>query len=272
MSGLSVNFVLRSISECVDFSTKAKRTAPGEFIEGGVCDLPANVKQLAVIMLSTISSAAMLAYKLSLCEQIRLRIAFRDAVKAQRDKLLEELNSNSERQAVAAPQAATAHPVQSAGSDAGAPQGGSGIQPFVASAPTSTPAPLPAPPLAPLNPEFTVMRTQSSNGSGDSAGPSGNIGIARLQGLAASGSRQAGTASAPNGSSESSSAGMRGICPGCNRSVLSTDDGRVKEGDHYYHQECAKGPCSKCGKGVYADQERARVGPGEPYYHIVCPA
>ena len=271
MSSLSVNFVLRSISECVDFSTKAKRAAPGEFIEGGVCDLPANVKQLAVIMLSTISSAAMLAYKLGLCEQLRLRIAFRDAVKAQRDKLLEELNSNAERQALVAPQAATANPVQSADSDSGAPQGGSSIQPFVASAPTSTPAPLPAPPLAPLNPEFIVMRSQSSNGPGGRAGPSGSIGIARLQDGAASGSRQAGQPSA-NGSSGSSSAGMRGNCPGCNRSVLSTDDGRVKEGDRYYHQECAKGPCSKCGKGVYADQERARGGPGEPYYHIVCPA
>jgi hypothetical protein len=51
--------------------------------------------------------------------------------------------------------------------------------------------------------------------------------------------------------------------------VYSSDEGRVKEGDHYYHRECVKGVCSRCGNSVYGDQERGRDE--DTYYHIQCP-
>ena len=250
---LSVIYVLQSISECV----KVKRQLPGDIV---VCDLPADFNQLAVLILSTLSSAAMLAYKLGLVDQIRLRILLRASYKQERDALLENLSSHIDiqrRSASSAP-AVPVSAVQFAGSEAAVapasiPGGQASSVPAVpdlspaasppaapppAAAPSARSVPTPAP--APLNPEFSVRRNLPT---------------------------------APAGSSgSSSSGGVRGTCPGCNRSVLSTDDGRVKEGDNYYHQECVKGPCSKCGKSVYADQERGREGPGAPYYHITCPA
>jgi hypothetical protein len=241
---LSVIYVLQSISECV----KVKRQLPGDIV---VCDLPADFNQLAVLILSTLSSAAMLAYKLGLVDQIRLRILLRASYKQERDALLENL-IDMRRSASSAP-AVPVSAVQFAGSEAAvAPasiRGGQALSvpavpdlspaaPPPAAAPSARSVPTPAP--APLNPEFSVRRNLPT---------------------------------APAGSSgSSSSGGVRGTCPGCNRSVLSTDDGRVKEGDNYYHQECVKGPCSKCGKSVYADQERGREAPGAPYYHITCPA
>jgi hypothetical protein len=243
-----VIYVLQSISECV----KVKRQLPGDIV---VCDLPADFNQLAVLILSTLSSAAMLAYKLGLVDQIRLRILLRASYKQERDALLENL-IDMRRSASSAP-AVPVGAVQSAGSEAAVapvsiPGGQASSVPAVpdlspaasppaapppAAAPSARSVPTPAP--APLNPEFSVRRNLPT---------------------------------APAGSSgSSSSGGVRGTCPGCNRSVLSTDDGRVKEGDNYYHQECVKGPCSKCGKSVYADQERGREGPGAPYYHITCP-
>jgi hypothetical protein len=264
MAILSVIYVLRSISECVDFTAKAKRALPGEVVNDVACDLPTDFKQLAILVLSTISSAAMLAYKLSLCEQIRLRIAFRDVVKAQRDKLLEELNSIARGEVTGASQAATANPVQLAGLGAGALPGGSGSQASVVSAPSSmrTQAPAPRPSQSPLNPEFTVMRNPPSGGS---TGPSGAI-ARGPQDVAATELRR----DQPSGIS--SLVGMRGTCLGCNRSVMSTDEGRVKEGENYYHRACVKGPCSKCGKNVYAEQERGREGPEAAYFHIACPS
>ncbi len=36
----------------------------------------------------------------------------------------------------------------------------------------------------------------------------------------------------------------------------------MKDGDRYYHQECVKGPCSKCGKNVFAEQGREETAQG----------
>jgi hypothetical protein len=50
---------------------------------------------------------------------------------------------------------------------------------------------------------------------------------------------------------------------------MSDDDGRVRDGDWYYHQRCVKGVCSQCGDNVYADQ--ARGFDDGAYYHLECP-
>ena len=61
---------------------------------------------------------------------------------------------------------------------------------------------------------------------------------------------------------------VRGACPGCGQSVWSDDEGRMREGDSYFHGECFKGMCGGCGEVVHADQDRSKIG-GE-YWHDDC--
>jgi hypothetical protein len=62
---------------------------------------------------------------------------------------------------------------------------------------------------------------------------------------------------------------FRGECPACKEGVYTTDEGRVREGDSYYHEGCVKGACSKCGGNVYGDQPRGYENGA--YFHLECP-
>jgi uncharacterized protein with PQ loop repeat len=62
---------------------------------------------------------------------------------------------------------------------------------------------------------------------------------------------------------------FRGECPACKEGVYTTDEGRVREGDSYYHEGCVKGACSKCGENVYGDQARGHENGA--YFHLECP-
>jgi hypothetical protein len=62
---------------------------------------------------------------------------------------------------------------------------------------------------------------------------------------------------------------FRGECPACKKGVYTTDEGRVREGDSYYHEGCVKGACSKCGDNVYGDQARGHENGA--YFHLECP-
>ena len=61
---------------------------------------------------------------------------------------------------------------------------------------------------------------------------------------------------------------VRGVCPGCKQNVLSSDEGRKREGTVYFHLGCIKGMCPRCNKIVHADAERVNVS-GE-YWHRDC--
>ena len=63
---------------------------------------------------------------------------------------------------------------------------------------------------------------------------------------------------------------VRGVCPGCKQNVLSSDEGRKREGTVYFHLGCIKGMCPRCNKIVHADAERVNVA-GE-YWHRDCAA
>jgi hypothetical protein len=63
---------------------------------------------------------------------------------------------------------------------------------------------------------------------------------------------------------------VRGVCPGCKQNVLSSDEGRKREGSVYFHLGCIKGMCPRCNKIVHADAERVNVS-GE-YWHRECAA
>ena len=63
---------------------------------------------------------------------------------------------------------------------------------------------------------------------------------------------------------------VRGVCPGCKQNVLSSDEGRTREGTVYFHLGCIKGMCPRCNKIVHADAERVNVA-GE-YWHRDCAA
>ncbi len=61
---------------------------------------------------------------------------------------------------------------------------------------------------------------------------------------------------------------VRGICDGCRGNVMDADDGRVREGDKYYHAACIKGSCGGCHLIVHADAERKKEG--GVYWHNDC--
>jgi hypothetical protein len=63
---------------------------------------------------------------------------------------------------------------------------------------------------------------------------------------------------------------VRGVCPGCKQNVLSSDEGRKREGTVYFHLGCIKGMCPRCNKIVHADAERVNVA--GKYWHRECAA
>jgi hypothetical protein len=215
-----------------------------------VCDLPMEAHQLVAFILSTVTSAGMLAFKLAKIPLIRLRWREREMLQVERTRLLVDLlqasrgagNGPMPTPGAAADGDSAAHPASQAtpaeGASAQVAAAGGGHN-GVVNAPALVPAPAPAP--AALDPEFTFARNAPVSSS--AAGPS--------------------RSSAPEEPS------FRGLCPACNRNVYTSDEGRVKEGDRYYHRQCVKGVCRRCGNNVYGDQERGREG--DAYYHIQCP-
>ena len=61
---------------------------------------------------------------------------------------------------------------------------------------------------------------------------------------------------------------VRGVCDGCGENVTSNDEGRKREGNKYYHEDCVKGLCGYCHKIVHADSVRVVID-GE-YWHTDC--
>jgi hypothetical protein len=213
-------------------------------------------KQLMAFVLSTVTSVSMLAFKLAKISLIRLRWREREMLQVERTRLLAELAQKApgnEQVLTAAPTPAAdgsdAAPAASAAGASVPAQGAAGGAAHTivisASALVLSPAVAPAPAQAGLNPEFTLARNvpAASRAAGSSAAGPSNV----LQEPEA----------------------FRGVCPACHRNVYTSDEGRVKEGDHYYHQECVRGVCARCSKNVYGDQARGRDG--DAYYHIQCP-
>ena len=61
---------------------------------------------------------------------------------------------------------------------------------------------------------------------------------------------------------------VRGVCPGCKQNVLSSNEGRKREGTVYFHPGCIKGICPHCNKIVHVDAERVQVSGS--YWHREC--
>lgn len=203
-----------------------------------VCDLPMEAQQLAVFILSTVTSAGMLAFKLAKIPPIRLRWREREMLQVERTRLLADLLQESHGVGNGPMPTPGAAANGDSTAQATPAEGANGQVPAAGGAHNVAIIVVPAPAPAPAMPEFTVAR---------------NAPI----------SARASTSSAPEEPS------FRGVCRACNRNVYSSDEGRVKEGDHYYHRECVKGVCSRCGNSVYGDQERGRDE--DTYYHIQCP-
>ena len=213
-------------------------------------------KEFLAVVLSTTTSGFMLALKLAKIPLIRLRWREREMLQVERTRLLTELA----RQAQGNGQPLTAAPTPAADGGNASPAAGASVpdvpaqgaaasvaHTIVISAPSLSlsPAVAPAPAQAGLDPEFTLARNEpaASHAPGSSAAGPSNV--------------------------SQEPRAFRGVCPACHQSVYTSDEGRVKEGDHYYHQECVRGVCARCSKNVYGDQERGRDG--DAYYHIQCP-
>ncbi len=49
---------------------------------------------------------------------------------------------------------------------------------------------------------------------------------------------------------------------------MRDEEGRVREGDKYFHLHCIKGHCGRCGRIVHADADRVKLG--GVYFHRDC--
>ena len=251
MSALSLYYLTWSVQECTK-SAYDNRSPPYTLV---VCDLPIETRQLVAVVLSTVTSVSMLAFKLAKIALIRLRWSQREMLQVERTRLLAELAQQAQGNgpvltagpasaadgidaAPAAPAAGASVPAQVAAA--------SGVHNIVASAPALALSPAPAPAQAGLDPEFTLARNVPAVSQAPRSSAPG-----------------------PSNASQEEPQAFRGECPACHRNVYSSDEGRVREGDHYYHQECVRGVCHRCSKNVYGDQERGRDG--DTYYHIQCP-
>jgi hypothetical protein len=240
--------------------------APNRF-----CSVEYDTGSYKFLVLNTMKTAGMLATKLVKLKQLPSIWSERQALQAEKEELAQSLAclENVENQLEMAALAASAPADNDASVDSlqyaastddgsntapAAPALGASVPAHVAaaggahniaaSAPvlalTRSSAPAPAPALAELDPAFTLARNVPA----------------------------ASHAPGPSTVSQEPRA-FRGVCPACRRDVYTSDKGQVKEGDHYYHQECVKGACTLCSKNVYGDQERG--WDGDAYYHIQCP-
>jgi hypothetical protein len=228
---LALLYMLQSISECVK-GAQANRSMNDGVV---VCDLPIDFKQLALLIVGTLSSAAMLAYKISLCEQVRLRVTIKNSLKAQRATLLAEGAAGLLVPAAAAGgRAAQAAMAQSAAAPAssGVPTAQVGASSALHHA------------AEPADVQFLGARTPAPPASGHAL------------------------ANVEHGNVNSEAPTVRGICDCCGIGVLGSDNGRVREGEKYYHAQCVKGQCGGCGLVVHSDANRENRG--GVYWHIGC--
>ena len=230
MATLSVFYLFFSIKECTT-SANENRAPPYPPIG---CDLPVASQQLLMVVLSTLTSVGFLGNKIGQLECLRLRWKERISLKVERTRVLTELAHGGRLESVIP------------GSPAAAPQ--------TAAQPDSAPAPAGAAGAAVGSPsanDFILNRNTPA-----AAAP--NLGqVPHAPGTASAASQQA--AAPPE---------VRGVCPGCARNVLSNDEGRHREDDIYYHSECVKGWCGRCGKIVHSNGARTWVD-GE-YWHVGC--
>jgi hypothetical protein len=61
---------------------------------------------------------------------------------------------------------------------------------------------------------------------------------------------------------------IRGVCDGCGQNVTGNDDGRLRDGSKYYHEQCVKGLCGGCGRIVHANADRGKIA--GVYWHRDC--
>ena len=219
--------------------------------QGGVSTC-GSFTSLRINMLSTSTSIGMLAYKAGLIEALRLRYQERKRLRVQLTLLLAQLQRDSETSSSVGPVAPPlAGPPNRVVADVG--DGASNAQPSTNDARHALAE------VAEQGPEFIVARhAASSSGGASSSGSCGS-----------GGAPSSGAFGSASGSASGSAGALRGECPGCKRNVYTTDEGRVKEGNTYYHAECVKGVCTKCNNNVYGDQARSREG--DAYYHLECP-
>jgi hypothetical protein len=169
--------------------------------------------------------------QVALLEALRLRWSERKLLEGERERLLAELK----------PEPAAASAAQSVAQ----------VAPQAAPLHAAAPAPAPAPAAAAADGFIT-----NRNAPAPAAAALGNVPHAAAANVAA-----ANAAGAPS---------VRGVCPGCQRNVLSNDEGRVREGEVYFHTDCIKGYCGGCGKVVHKEALRTkRIG---LYWHDQCAA
>ena len=196
-----------------------------------VCDLPVASQQLLMVVLSTLTSVGFLGNKIGQLKCLRLRWKERISLRVERTRVLTEL-----------------------GRFESVVPGGPAAAPQTAAQPDSAPAPAGAAGAAVESPAATAFILNRNTPA--AAAP--NLGqVPHAPGTASAASQQA--AVPPE---------VRGVCPGCERNVLSNDEGRHREDDIYYHSECVKGWCGRCGKIVHNNASRTRVD-GD-YWHMDC--
>jgi hypothetical protein len=191
--------------------------------------------------LNTSKSIGMLGHKAGLIEALRRRYEERKRLRVELTLLLAELRRESEPSSsvglLATPLSVPPNP--------GVADVGGGASDAQPSANDARHAPAE---VAEQGPEFIVARNAASSSDGASS---------------------SGTSGSASESASGSVGALRGECPACKRNVYTTDEGRVKEGNAYYHAGCVKGVCTKCNNNVYGDQARSREG--DAYYHLECP-
>jgi hypothetical protein len=239
---LSLYYLLRSIQICV------QAAMPGRmWYEDSACDSGFNGFQLWVIILSVASSCATFGYKIGLLDALRCRRNERSDLKRQ----LAELTSSYLAQSPGLGNQG----VSLSGPSAAGPSSTVDAVPTVAQPFAAATAP-------PAN------QAHAADGALGEAAPAPQP---NLSSLAFVTSRNAPTSTAPSLATLApalEAPSVRGVCDGCGREVLSTDEGRVREGAKYYHAQCVKGQCGGCGLVVHqAAYRERREG---VYWHSEC--
>jgi hypothetical protein len=238
MSVLSLIFVQSTVQECL--------TTPA------VCDLTG--MQTSIFLLSMVSSCGMFMYKIGMTEALTLRYKEKDWLLVEQRRLFAENSSSPESVQVQA--GASAAPAATPPGNQLAPPAQQQQQQQQQQHQLVAAAPPPAP-------DFITHRNVTASPS---------VVIANVQPVA------------------SSSRSVRGVCDGCLRNVWSDDEvrvlpcramcrcisaalgcgvqGRVREGERYYHEECVKGYCGGCGLVVHCNDLRQRLD--GVYWHADC--
>ena len=283
MATLSLYFLIRSVSDCIwpnAISLQRRQNLDQK------CDL--EWKPLLLLTMTVVTSIFMLANKLGRVHALRLEFKEHGRLKKEAEKLLSELTGQAAQGAALSRPGDMVPPSSSAvASDPAAPApvpatAGSAIANQAAAVPAGAPVGVPLGEVRGECPACNrnVYSTDEGRfreggryyhrdcapgeGAGNAAAALDDLefAVARNTQPTASSSSSSNVLPTPQGD-------FRGDCPVCGKAVYSTDDGRVRDGDDYYHKDCVKGTCCKCGMNVYATQERSKEGTS--YYHLECP-